>query len=269
MPQPTLTQEQKRQLLLDADRFYWETFAHKPLNVFDLGQWLLSFPGEITQARDSQPWRYANYKIDINDLDTCPKYSDSNNIRELWNNDSQEIMWLLGRDSWGCHVHADGFALITGACRVGITVSRFQNIEGVSDLHNSEQLTTAIYSQLAQYGKRHGYRPILSSDCFTKKTAGHEWSVVRSRSNLNEPDYIAATALDYRTAVTASFAVGSAWYEGEDIPPEIEEKYLASFWDFLAQINLAAMPAEGATPGTIERTAPGAATKAKPETSGW
>ncbi|BCD99587.1 hypothetical protein [Marinagarivorans cellulosilyticus] len=265
----TLTQAQEKDLLINTDRFHWETFAHKPLNVFDLGEWTLSFPGDTAQDRNSQPWRYANYQFDINDLATCPKYLDPNNIKELWNEESQEIMWLLGRDNWSCHVHADGFVLIKGSCMFGITVSRFQHIEGVTDLRKIDQLTQAVHSQLAKSNAELGFKPVLLSDCFTKNINSREWAIAKGRDGMNSPDYSVATALDYRTAITAGVSVGNSWFDDEEIPPEVEEKYLASFWDFLSHVTISATPPEGCSPGIIERTAPGQAIKTEPENTGW
>ena len=86
---------------------------------------------------------------------------------------------------------------------------------------------------------------------------------------MNSPDYSVATALDYRTAITAGVSVGNSWFDDEEIPPEVEEKYLASFWDFLSHVTISATPPEGCSPGIIERTAPGQAIKTEPENTGW
>lgn len=264
-----LTIEQENSLLINAESFRWENFAHKPLNIFDAGPWTVCFPGDISADRELLPFGYAAYQFDINDLETCPRYAGPGHYLELWNESSQEISWLLGRQGWCCIVPADGFVLTSGDCRIGVAITRFRNIDGVSDLTRGDELRLAQFSVTAQSNKEHNFKPLTLGDCFQKTINGMEWEVIKTRNALGSPVYSVATPLDYRTAITVELVVGSAWVDGEEIPENVEEKYVASFWDFLSHITLSPSRESDTPAGTIERFDPEKVVKEENNNSGW
>ncbi|MET0356827.1 MAG: hypothetical protein ABW044_08595 [Cellvibrio sp.] len=136
------TRDDIRRILIEARYFEWPTFDHMPLNCFDLTSAVFTFPGDICESRVHENSGYVNYKIDISDLETCPRKDEVFDI-ELWNEKSVLVSWFFGRMEWSCLVDAGDFVLNKGFFAAGVAVARFQNVPGVDDLTDLKQLKRA------------------------------------------------------------------------------------------------------------------------------
>lgn len=258
------TDDEIRKILTDAPYFEWPTFNHMPLNCFDLTSAVFTFPGDISESRvhenSGEKSGYADYKVDIGDLNTCPKMDEVFNI-ELWNEESLVVPWFLGRMRWACLVNADDFVLSQGFFSVGVAVARFQNIEGANNLTDIEQLRSVLFHSLAPDMERGLFKPIKEDEIFVKKIYLRPWLIARSLDQLNNPTYRAVSPIDYQTAIFIPATLRNSWFLDEDVPDEIEQKHLASFWDFLGHINVTHNRDGDVETGTTIRQAPGQAEK--------
>ena len=258
-----------KKILIDAPYFDWPTFAHMPLNCFDLTAALLSFPGDISEARQTDSDFYASYTIDINDLDTSIRFDKQFDV-EMWNEKSLTVLWRLGLLRWSCFTDLDDFCVLNqGFFRVGINILRFQNIENVYNILEPRQLRIAIYESLQPHIEKGFIQPIQIESIFSKDINGVQWTIARSFNGLNYPEYEALKPIDERTAISVSATLGNCWFGGETIPEEVEQKHLASFWDFLSHICLHPTHDNDLQIGSTVREAPGQAEKVDDDLPEW
>ncbi|MES2673749.1 MAG: hypothetical protein V4660_05885 [Pseudomonadota bacterium] len=249
-----------REIVTNAPFFEWPTFDHMPLNCFDLTAATITFPGDISQSRVEDRPIYADYKININDLNTCPK-EDAVFECEIWNEESTTVPWFFGRMKWTCLIDAGEFVLHQGVFRLAVAAMRFQNIEGVSDLTNIKQLKHALFSLVTEQIKNGDFQPIHEDTLYVKVINDRPWVISRSLDQDNNPIYRAVTAIDFQTVIFIPAALGNSWFRDEIVPEEVEQKHMASFWDFLAHIHLNYTREEDLVVGSIIREAPGQAEK--------
>lgn len=254
------SKEDVRKLFTDAPFFEWPTFDHMPLNCFDLTSAIITFPGDISESRARENSGYADYKFDISDLNTCPKKDELFEI-ELWNEESINVPWFLGRFHWACMIDAGGLVVRQGFFGLGVAVARFQNIEGVDDLTDLDQLKHALFHAIKSQVENGAFQPIQESAIFTKVINGRPWLIARSLDQLNHPTYRLASPIDHQTVIFIPATLDNSWFMDETIPEEVEQKHLASFWDFLAHINVSYSREGDVEVGSIIREAPGQAEK--------
>lgn len=249
-----------REILTQAPHFEWPNFDHMPLNCFDLTSAVLTFPGDISQSRLDESSIYAEYKVDIDNLDTCPKKDKVFNA-ELWNEKDITVPWFFGRFEWACMIDAGEFMLHQGVFTLGVAVARFQNIEGIDDLMDLKQLKHALFLSLTSHIESGIFQPIKEDSIFTKIISGRHWLIARSLNHVNSPVYRAVSPIDHQTAIFIPASLGNCWFLDEVIPEEVEQKHLASFWDFLGHIHLSYTREGDVVVGSIIREAPGQAEK--------
>ena len=251
------TRDEQKEIMHEADRFYWENFRHKPLNVFDLGPWTLAFPGDISESRSSYDSdSFASYAFDINDLKTCPRFVGQDGSFELWNEDGIKASWHLGREQWQSIIRSDKCHLTAGIFHLKISVSRFLNLPDNSNLKENEDLIDIIYFMGRASQQELGWKSIQRSDCFVRQVNNADWIICRKINGLGAPNYTVATAIDHRTAITLFVNIEGAWFDDESLPANIEAKYLESIWDYLGQVTLTPSSEEKKV-GTIDRTPEG------------
>lgn len=254
------TNDEIREILLSAPYFEWPTFDHMPLNCFDLTSAVLTFPGDISQCRTEEPSIYAKYAIDIGDLSTCPKKDEIFDV-ELWNEKSVCVAWFFGRFNWACMIDVGEFVLRQGYFSVGVAVARFQHIQNVADITNFEQLKLALLSLLAIQIENEDVQPLQENSIFSKEINGRHWLIARSLNHANNPCYSAVSPIDHQTAIYIPASLRNCWFYGEVIPDSVEQKHLASLWDFLGHIHLTYEHNGDLAVGSVAREAPGQAEK--------
>lgn len=254
------TNEEIREILLSAPYFEWPTFDHMPLNCFDLTSAVLTFPGDISRSRANHGCRAAGYRFDINDLSSCPRMHDFFDV-ELWNEESAIAPWFLGALEWSCLIDVNEFVLRQGFFSVGVAVSRFQNVGESINLHEVEQLKQASFNLLKLQIENETFRSININDLYVKNIKGRDWLVAQSLNQLNYPAYQVVSPIDHQTAILISATLDNSWFYGEVIPESVEQKHLASFWDFLGHIHLTYEHNGDLAVGSVAREAPGQAEK--------
>lgn len=257
--QPPSEDEIKR-LLIEAPRFYWPTFEHMPLNCFDLGSGTISFPGDISERRAKNSSIYAPFQFDIADLETCPRY-DTDFDEEIWNEQSTTVRWYLGGFNWACTIDTDGYALKQGYFAVDVNITRFQNIDEVTDIREPDQLQRAIRVSLSADIKKGFFKDYDDYTTQLKTFKQTPWLIVGSYDQLGYPAYHFIAVIDHQHAIAVYATLNSCWSQGETIPKEVERKHLESMWDFLGQINLSLAEDSDRLTGSFAREAPGHAEK--------
>jgi hypothetical protein len=221
---------------------------------------LLVFPGEISKDRARDPSYFADYKIDINDVSTCPKQCSWSGT-EFWNESSYIIRWFFGRIIWACMIDMDSYVLKNGFFGVGIGVVRYQNIPDVSDLRDLAQLKQAVICAMGKEIAEGLYLPFSESSFSVREVSGREWLIARTLNGMGYPEYRALLPIDERTVIHIPAVLDNCWQPNETIPNEVEQKHLASFWDFLSQVHLISDQSGGWQVGSQAREAPGHALK--------
>lgn len=263
------TQAQVRAILASTPHFHWPTFSHQPLNCFDLTAALLTFPGDITKDRTQAPYYYAGYCIDIDNLDTCPRRHEAMDA-DLWNAECSAVRWRLGTVRWTCTVDVGDYAISKGFFRVLIGVTRYQNIDNVSDISDLAQLRRALYASVQVDLEAGSMQPFAPETMFEREIGGRTWLIARSLNGLHYPTYEIVSPIDHRTTICISATLDNCWFWGEIIPTEVEEKHLASLWDYIAHISLQDdRAANDSTVGTTSREAPGQAEKVPDDSLDW
>lgn len=262
------SRERIQSLFISTPHYFWPTFAHQPLNCFDLTKALLTFPGDISKDRAQAPSYYANYCIDIDDLATCPRRYEITDA-DLWTEEGTEVRWRLGTVEWACIVEADGLAISQGFFRTLVGVTRYQNIDGVTDINDEAQLRLALYASVQGDLKIGAMQPFAPETIFSREIGGRTWHIARSLDGCNYPTYEIVSPIDHRTTICISATLSSCWHWEEIVPAEVEEKHLESLWDFLAHVSLQ-YGADGTNAiGTTARDAPGQAAKEAADSFEW
>ena len=254
------TDEEIRTIFLETPQYLWPTFEHMPLNCFDLGVGLLVFPGDISKDRARDPAYFADYKIDINDESTCPKMCNWSEI-EFWNESSKSMRWFLGRIRWACMIDRGDYVLKNGYFGAGVGVVRFQNIPWVNDVQEVSQLKKAVEASIEDSVSNGTLKPLHNESFLEKDINGSKWLIGRSLNGLGYPEYFAVLPIDYRTVIHVAASLDNCWQRDETIPDVVEQKHLASFWDFLSQVHLILDHSGGWEVGSQAREAPGQAEK--------
>ncbi|MEY4589165.1 MAG: hypothetical protein RL497_1241 [Pseudomonadota bacterium] len=252
------TDAETRSAFINASHFFWPTFEHLPLNCFDIGVGMVLFPGEISEDRAQDPSYFAGFKTDINDDTTCPRISESTGD-ELWNEASIAIRWFFGRIKWACMVDMDSYVLKKGYFCTGIGVVRFQNMAEITDIQDRQQLKKAIQRSFEREVALEFLQPLNEHSFFEKEINGANWFIARTFNALGYPEYLAVLPIDSRTVIHVPAALENCWDRDETIPPAVEQKHLASFWDFLGQIQLVYDRTGEWETGSQVREAPGQA----------
>lgn len=261
--------EEIRDLLINSPNFIWPEFAAMPLNCFDLTAALLTFPGDIAKSRNKPFSDCANFRFDINDLNTCPRM-DSYFEKERWNEDSTHIWWFLGKLQWACSpgIIRD-FSITQGFFSVYVYVERIQNMPSIKDVQQPLELRTSLEKVLASRKESGLCKTGSDTSIFEKTISGRNWLIGRELNLCNFPVYNIVSAIDSRTAISVVADLDNCWFEGETIPEEVEQKHLASLWDYLSHINLHPAGSNDVEAGTIFREAPGQAEKSDDEKFEW
>lgn len=255
------SEEEIRSTLINTPRFYWPEFAAMPLNCFDLTAALLTFPGNITESRDDPYSDCANFRIDINDLNTCPRFHSFFET-ERWNETSLSVQWFLGRLHWVCSIPFDDFFSINqGYFKVYVNVKRFQNLDGINNVNEPQQLKSAMY-RCMKGAVDGGSIKDFPEDSITERIInGRTWTIARSLAPGDIPIYNIATPIDYRTALYIGVELDNDWFAGEALPEEVEQKYLESLWDYIGHITIHPAGSNVLEAGTFYRETPGQAEK--------
>lgn len=255
------SREEVREALINAPHFIWPEFAAMPLNCFDLTAALLTFPGDISKSRSDPFSDCANFTFDINDLNTCPRI-DSFFERERWNEDSTNIWWFLGKVQWACSPGSIGYFSVTqGFFSVYINVERYQNIQNIDDVTQLAQLKSVLELSLNSRTDKGLFKDGAETSIFEKTINGRNWVIGRGFDRCNFPVYEIVSAIDYRTSISIVANLDNCWFDGETIPEEVEQKHLASLWDYLSHVNLHLAGSNDLEAGTIFRETPGQAEK--------
>lgn len=269
MNQAPPSPEEMRDLLINAPHFIWPEFSAMPLNCFDIGPTLLTFPGDIARSRNDPFSDCADFSFDINDLNTCPRI-DSFFEKERWNESSLTIRWFLGRTKWACSPgDIRQFSVTQGFFSVYINIKRFQNLEGINDITQPNQILSAMYQCLGERTGKSNLVDFCKEAASAKAVNGKTWTIIRSFNACNFPEYDVVLPIDYRTAIYLGVDLDNCWFDGETIPEEVEQKHLASLWDYLSHINLHPAENQDLKAGTIFREAPGQAEKADDDKFEW
>lgn len=269
MDQRPPSQEEIRDAFINAPGFIWPEFAAMPLNCFDLKTALLTFPGDISKSRSDPFSDCADFQVDINDLNTCPRI-DSFFEKERWNESSLFVWWYLGRFHWTCSPGAvRQFSVTQGFFTTYINVTRFQNMEEVSDITQPFQLKTALYKSLIGKIEKGFIKPITPDSIFEKSINGRVWVIARSFDPCDNPTYEVASAIDHRTAIDLAIKLDNSWFSDETIPNEVEQKHLASLWDYLSHVTIHPAGSNHLEAGTFYRETPGQAEKVEEDKFEW
>lgn len=229
--------EKIREILLNTPQYGWPDFDDMPLNCFDLTSATLTFPGDISPARTREPKRYAAYKIDIDDVQTCPRELEFFDY-EFWNETSVSVPWFFGRLDWRCTISADAILLRYGTMYVGVAAERLRFIPDVTDLTDFDQLKPALFCSLTAHIENGEFQPIAEDTIYSKAINGRTWLVARSVDDMNCPTYKIVSPIDYQTVMVVHAGVNGGWFADEPVPEVVEQKYMASLWDFLGHIHL-------------------------------
>lgn len=261
--------EELRELLINSPYFIWPEFSAMPLNCFDLTSALLTFPGDISKSRSKPFADCADYRFDINDLNTCPRM-DTFFERERWNDDSTHIWWFLGKLQWACSPGSiSNFSITQGFFSTYVYVERIQNMPGINDVREPTQLKASLERILTSRRDSGICKAGSETSIFEKVVDGRNWIIGREFNLCNFPVYNMVSAIDHRTAISIVADLDNCWFEGETIPEEVEQKHLASLWDYLSHINVHPAGSNYVEAGTIFREAPGQAEKSDDEKFEW
>jgi hypothetical protein len=150
-----------------------------------------------------------------------------------------------------------------------VNVKRFQNLEGIDDITKPNELLSALHQCLGERTGKHNLADFCTAAVSEKAVKGKTWTIVRSFNACNFPEYDVILPIDHRTAVYLGVDLDNCWFEGETIPDDVEQKHLASLWDYLGHINLHPAGSNDVEAGTIFREAPGKAEKSDDEKFEW
>lgn len=179
------------------------------------------------------------------------------------------MRWNFGKLKWACMIELGDDVLYRGHFSVGVGVIRYQNIDLISDIRDFNELKQCVICSLADSVAQGLVAPIDQESFFEKEVNGRNWLIGRTLNALNYPEYHALSPIDHRTAINVPATLDNCWDRDEIIPWEVEQKHLASFWDFLSQIQFIENREDALAPGSHLREAPGQAEKIPNDDFEW
>lgn len=244
-----------REILLNAPVVEWPTFEHMPLNCFDIGNASLLFPGDISKSRQLEAGFFSPYRFDMSDPTTSRKRDEDFDL-ELWNEESHSIPWFLGRLTWKTMIDVESFVLTQGYFANLVAVLKFRHLQPNTNVQNIETLKDMVMLELSNM--RH-FDSLRREDLIVKEIHNQSWLIARQIDALKTPIYACYKAINTDSVIYVASGIEQAWIGDDLIPESVEQKYLASFWDFLSQIQIRFD--KDLPPGTVAREAPGQAEK--------
>ena len=204
----------------------WPAFAKQPINSFKLPEWHLSFRADIAHQRDLAPEDYVGYEVDLNSDELFYQY-----LYGFQSKDKPFLYLALGDSSFEVVQQGGGY---TGGVNVSIAIARIQNIPGVTDIKNGNELEQAVQHIFDEENDGEMLGPdfcwvTVEDKKFLRENATH------MRSN---PRYIFSLPIDHRHILTFNCSFGGYVPIGEPLPPALFDALMDGVKDFLSYVQL-------------------------------
>ena len=204
----------------------WPYFAKQPINSFKLPEWHLSFRADIAERRDMAPEDYVGYDVDLN--------SDELFYQYLYGFQSKEKPFLylaLGDCDFDVLQQGGGY---TGGVNFSIAIARIQNIPGVTDIKNGNELEQAVQHIFDEENDGEMLGPDFCWVTVEDKKFLRE-NVTHKRSDSR---YIFSLPIDHRHILTFNCSFGGYVPIGEPLPQALFDALMDGVKDFLSYVQL-------------------------------
>lgn len=214
-----------------ADKLQYPDFNKEPINSFRLPNFNLCFRGSSSESIEDIPNYYIGFNADFNDDSLIEGYLASHTMEQTL--DEPCLYIRLASIDFNVVDKKGGFA---GGFFIPINIIRLQNIDGVQDIRDFDQLKKA--RQVIYEMQSEGIDGMHGPDHIFLEVDKTKYLVENSCMENSAPCYLLFHPIDHRHALMIDVTFEGFVPMGAPFPPELHDACMEVVKDFLSHVEL-------------------------------